>query len=110
MTTGHLINGVGVETCFLMVAEDFSIQNRKTKKRKKEKNQPNYFKGLYAEMKVTPEHLTAWWLNYSHRIWEIERSQTQGLMSSQASTLIMGNECLHPHVQVFHCRTEQFFL
>lgn len=29
MTTGHLINGVGVETCFLMVAEDFSIQNRK---------------------------------------------------------------------------------
>lgn len=37
MTTGHLINGVGVETCFLMVAEDFSIQNRKTKKRKKKK-------------------------------------------------------------------------
>ena len=37
MTTGHLINGVGVETCFLMVAEDFSIQNRKTKKKKRKK-------------------------------------------------------------------------
>lgn len=40
------------------------------KQEKNMKNQLKHSKGVYGEMKVTPEGLTAWWLNYSHRIWE----------------------------------------